>query len=103
MGFAEAWRKIKTTEEDPVLIQEQEPADPTPRSHEAEGGDWYDDRICEAIDDLAGVRMMTYPEHVRDAARKLFDEFSEAAAQGDDARFWKALMGWRQIWLKSMH
>mgnify|MGYP001089877696 CR=1 FL=1 len=85
------------------VSEKQAPPDPAPKTPEAVAGDWYDARICEVIDDLADVQMMTYPEHVRDAARLLFDEFSEAAAADDMPRFWAALREWKRTWKRGLH
>ena len=123
MGFAEAWRNIQKPENvhpdelqklqephfdsngsDPKrhISEKQAPVDPVPKS-DLPPDDWYDSMIDMAIDDLAGVQLMTYPEHLRDKARALADEFSEAAVDGDEARFWRALRDWQETWKGGLH
>lgn len=104
-------QKIRTKDLDAVFAAPQDASisekqvrvTPTPRPPDPVAGDWYDERICEMIDDLADVQIMEYPEHVRNKARALFNEFSEAAAQGNDARFWRALIEWQETWKGGLH
>lgn len=98
MGFAEAWKKTQTTEEDPAVTQE-----PTPRNRP--GDDWFDERICDVIDELnaAGIAYTDAAEKDRDRARALELEYTLAANAGDSPRFWKALREWKAVWIKELH
>jgi hypothetical protein len=84
------------------VSEKQAPPDPAPRTPE---NDWFDDRICDAIEDLndAGARYTDASQEDRDRARMLELEYTVAANDGDSPRFWKALREWKAIWIKESH
>jgi hypothetical protein len=98
MGFAEAWKKTQATEEDPIVTQE-----PMPRNRP--GDDWFDERICDVIDELnaAGIEVMAVPLEARRKARKLEAELTDAVNADDRPRFWRALREWERTWKGSLH
>jgi hypothetical protein len=78
---------------------------PANESQARPGDDWYEERICEVIDDLneAGIEVMSVPLEARRKARELEREFTEAANADDMPRFWRALREWQRTWKGSLH
>lgn len=88
------------------VSEKQAPLDPAPMIPEpVAGDDWYDDMVCMAIQDLndAGAEYMHASEEDRNRARRLEWEYTEAANASDSAQFLRALIEWRQTWLKTLH
>jgi hypothetical protein len=128
MGFAEAWKKTQTAEENihPNELQKvqkdhftvfavpegacnskkNEPQASTPDPGNRPGDDpWFDDMICMVIEQLnaAGIRYTDASPQDRERARALEMEYTVAANNGEAPRFWKALREWKGIWIKELH
>jgi hypothetical protein len=121
MGFAEAWKKTQTTEENihpEALPKLPEPPfdsfDSDPKRYISKKDapqastpdpDWFDDMICMVIEQLnaAGIRYTDASPQDRERARALEMEYTVAANNGEAPRFWKALREWKGIWIRELH
>jgi hypothetical protein len=120
MSFSQAWQKIQDSEPmdrldtlDKTRIQRDSvhnvhnvhKTKNEKQAPEAAAGDWYDDMVSMAIDDLnaAGCQYMDAAEEDRVRARALEMEYTVASNDGDSARFWRALSQWKRIWIQELH